>query len=708
MDPQRSHYYPHQQYTNNIVYPQLLSNPQPDNTHLPLPHDRESPQKQHQADSPPKSESKPQATFLTKLYALLERPENHHMIRWDAAGDHIIVEKPEQLALHVLPSIYRQSRFASFSRQLNIYGFMRKVNLRNVDPAIDDPDASTWSHPTLNRHSPPEVVANFKRRVPPRLPKTRKRPDDMSLVAPRSAVGLNPVSLTVPSSMPAIRGRARGFSAPGAFVSSQVGPHWNGQYNRTPLPPLTVPSDTGTAALAPYGHPSTHLASPTDDSSSHSSYASTYNNAVREPSGGLYLGSSAYSNPPPSQSTSSWEFPPLNASAVTSTTHSGPTLSSLLNHPSSNNNIGGGGGGGNNGGNNNGTGNGGYGSRLSISTSQVQPFNSLSMPSSSSLSPDSRPTTGYSGTSSMSSLPYEPHSPSDPNGRDYDHSHAHHSVQHHHHHHHHPDSRPLTPGGSLSRPHSANKGGNGTPYAGSNGNTGSNGLPGMRRGRRHSQAVSPYPSPYEPDTRPLSAPDASNLPRTKSLMTLSMPDSNYYLPPAQAEFAYSPTPTGHDHHNHHHPGVHGTNAMDTTGSNGPWNGTTSRIRPSTSQSSLSAASHSSSSAANTPPTLDSSYSDTTTTDMHRFSSSGSSSEAVSPEFRWLAMSDGEDHQHHQPPPHHEPSILLPPLPSSTPLHLSSLQPLATMSIDSASPTPTTTTTNATNAHVFYKSDGVCV
>lgn len=86
------------------------------------------------------------------------------MIRWDPAGDHIIVERPEQLALHVLPSVYRQSRFASFSRQLNvsrlhlhpesdsfvivrvsqIYGFMRKVNLRNVDPAIDDPDASTW------------------------------------------------------------------------------------------------------------------------------------------------------------------------------------------------------------------------------------------------------------------------------------------------------------------------------------------------------------------------------------------------------------------------------------------------------------------------------------------------------------------------------------------------------------------------------------
>lgn len=42
------------------------------------------------------------------------------MIRWDPQGEHIIVEKPEQLAIHVLPSVYRQSRFASFSRQLNV------------------------------------------------------------------------------------------------------------------------------------------------------------------------------------------------------------------------------------------------------------------------------------------------------------------------------------------------------------------------------------------------------------------------------------------------------------------------------------------------------------------------------------------------------------------------------------------------------------
>ncbi|KAF8520095.1 hypothetical protein JB92DRAFT_1927568 [Gautieria morchelliformis] len=302
-------------------------------------------------------------------------------------------------------------------------------------------------------------------------------------------------------------------------------------------PALTVPSEAG----GQYGHSSNHLTPPSDEPPSHTAYSSAYQSsgtpAVREPS--MYLSSSTYGSNP-SNSNHHWEFPPLNTPAASSTPHSGPSLSSLLNHtnvPS-----------------------GGYGARLSISTNQVQPYSSVSLPtshSSSSMSPDSRPTTGYSGTSSMSSLPYEPTSPSDQeNGRDYDHTH----------------SRPLTPG-SLSRPHSANKGN----YAASSGSLSS------RRGRRHSQAVSPYPSPYEPDSRPLSAPDSS-LPRAKSLMALSSSVDNYYMQPAQAEFAYSPAPQDGGHQD----------VMD-----GSWGA--NRVRPSTSQSSLSAASHSSSSAANTPP-----------------------------------------------------------------------------------------------------------
>lgn len=131
-----SSYSPTQQ---SQIYPPALPQQSQHSAHS------QSPEEHDDGDAtPPKSadaqklETKPQATFLTKLYAyagllfttafllifsqhsLLERPEYQSMIRWDAAGEQIIVERPEQLALHVLPSIYRQSRFASFSRQLNV------------------------------------------------------------------------------------------------------------------------------------------------------------------------------------------------------------------------------------------------------------------------------------------------------------------------------------------------------------------------------------------------------------------------------------------------------------------------------------------------------------------------------------------------------------------------------------------------------------
>jgi hypothetical protein len=64
------------------------------------------------------------------------------MIRWDPAGEHIIVERPEQLALHVLPSIYRQSRFASFSRQLNV----RCFDFLGTNSSIKKKLSDLWIH----------------------------------------------------------------------------------------------------------------------------------------------------------------------------------------------------------------------------------------------------------------------------------------------------------------------------------------------------------------------------------------------------------------------------------------------------------------------------------------------------------------------------------------------------------------------------------
>ena len=189
-----------------------------------------------------------------------------------------------------------------------------------------------------------------------------------------------------------------------------------------------------------------------------------------------------------------------------------------------------------------------------INTSYGSPFSSIPMQgehSASSVSPDSRPTTGYS-MSSVSSMPYQD---------DYSRP----SSSHH---------RPISP----SRPHSSKSSFN-------------SGSLSVRRARRHSQAMSPYPSPYDhTDQRPSTSPQpvdehqSSGIPRVRSMIQLPSVDP-YSFNPSQAEFAYSAA-VGHT-------------SMDSMNDSHGWghrNG-----RPSTSTSSISAASHTSSSQANTPP-----------------------------------------------------------------------------------------------------------
>ncbi|KAH9943077.1 HSF-type DNA-binding-domain-containing protein [Epithele typhae] len=542
--------------SSSVVYPpQLLptqpslSEPHsPDASSHPSPRDSQSPKQenavaQKQDGSAQQQPAKPQATFLTKLYALLERPENHHMIRWDQAGEHIIVERPEQLALHVLPSVYRQSRFASFSRQLNIYGFMRKVNLRNVDPAIEDPDASTWSHPTLNRHSSPDVVANFKRRVPPRLPKPRKRDNDLAqLPPPRSAIGTGHLPLSIPAGdlSPYKGGRARGFSAPGSFTplgQPGAGP-WGTSYPRSTLPPLNVPSDAPSlsshGSLYSQSSHTLHPVSPTEDTQSSGFSSMTYSSSGRE---SMMLPSPSSYQYPDQQS--NWSFSPSSASNA----HSSGSLSSLLN-PSSN----------------------GYSGSARPQPSAINTYSSSSYApigrghhSAGPVSPDSRPTSGYSA-SSMSSLPtpYE-----DSNAGHYSHDYSRPGSGHH---------RPMSP--SSSRPPSSKSYANGSGLS-------------IRRERRHSQAMSPYPSPYSehPSQRPSTSPhppddhgSSGAIPRVRSMIQLPSVEASYSFNPAQGDFAYAV-----DENGSHGSGLYG--AMPSRS-----------VRPSTSASSLSTTS----SAANTP------------------------------------------------------------------------------------------------------------
>jgi len=411
----------------------------------------------------------------------------------------------------------------------------------------------TPAHPTLNRHSPPEVVANFKRRVPPRLPKPRKRDmqEHASIPPPRTAIAMGPVSLTVPSSVAhanhnklvssSAAGRARGFSLPSTMapLNQTNNTGWGSNYNRSALPPLMVPSDPPHLSQSNGIYSAPHTLHPTEDTQSSNFHLSTYSGSTRD----LVVPSTQYSNTTTEQNSWSTFNNSYNGS---SSSHNG-SLSSLLN-PSHN----------------------GYSRPApTINTSYASPFSSLPLQgehNASSLSPDSRPTTGYS-MSSVSSMPYQDDY-SRPNS-------SHH--------------RPISP----SRPTSSKS------------NYGPGSLS-IRRARRHSQAMSPYPNPYDqteqqrPSTSPTPIDDhqtqgGSGIPRVRSMIQLPSVDP-YSFSNSQADFAYSAIPNHHQPQQHHHHQVAHAASMESM--NDGWG---RNVRPSTSTSSISAASHTSSSQANTPP-----------------------------------------------------------------------------------------------------------
>lgn len=469
---------------------------------------------------------------------------------------------------------------------------MRKVNLRNVDPAIDDPDASTWSHPTLNRHSPPEVVANFKRRVPPRLPKPRKRDlqeQQQIIPPPRSAIpglGTSNLPLSVQSSgMNGSKisnhvGRSRGFSAPGSFtpLSGSTPGGWSSNtYPRSALPPLTVPSEPHHN----YGH---HSLSPSDESPTSSAYHypsraepllhHTYN-YPDSPGSQWYPNGSASSSH--NGSLSSLLNPSSNGSGTVYTQHSRPT-------PTIN-------------------------TAVHSSSSYNSPFSSVPLHASehphsaSSLSPDghSRPATGYSASYDDYESSSRPHS----------------------------SHRQICPP-SSPRPSSSSR----SPY---HSNSHSSMI--IRRHRRHSQVMSPYPSPYEhgggssssgsltEHQRPSSSPQPdmhhghhnthnghghysthnhgmSSLPRVRSMMQLSSDTSSsspYAYSNAHDQFAYSPIPSAASASSTSVPSLTSMPSSSSISSMSSMHDYGSRHpnRPGTAASSMSVAS--SSSQANTPP-----------------------------------------------------------------------------------------------------------
>ncbi|EPE08149.1 heat shock transcription factor [Ophiostoma piceae UAMH 11346] len=67
--------------------------------------------------------------FVQKLSSFLEEQKNTELIRWSENGDSFIVMDEDEFAKTLIPELFKHNNYASFVRQLNMYGFHKRVGL---------------------------------------------------------------------------------------------------------------------------------------------------------------------------------------------------------------------------------------------------------------------------------------------------------------------------------------------------------------------------------------------------------------------------------------------------------------------------------------------------------------------------------------------------------------------------------------------------
>lgn len=108
--------------------------------------------------------------FLAKLWALVNDPTCDHLIAWDPSGGSFHVYDQARFAREILPRYFKHNNFASFIRQLNMYGF-RKLSTIEHGSLKNERDDIEFAHPSFIRGQ--DTLLEFiKRRAPENQPKT--------------------------------------------------------------------------------------------------------------------------------------------------------------------------------------------------------------------------------------------------------------------------------------------------------------------------------------------------------------------------------------------------------------------------------------------------------------------------------------------------------------------------------------------------------
>lgn len=83
---------------------------------------------------------KSRPTFVNKLWNMINDDSNFGLIQWSDDGRSFVVTNKEELVHEVLPKYFKHSNFASFVRQLNMYGWHKVQDIKSgsIQNSFDD------------------------------------------------------------------------------------------------------------------------------------------------------------------------------------------------------------------------------------------------------------------------------------------------------------------------------------------------------------------------------------------------------------------------------------------------------------------------------------------------------------------------------------------------------------------------------------------
>jgi len=115
--------------------------------------------------------SQPSITaFLAKLWALVNDSSCDDLIAWDPSGGSFHVYDQARFSREILPRYFKHNNFASFIRQLNMYGFRKISNIEHGSLKSEGDDIE-FAHPSFIRGQD-TLLELIKRRAPDNQPKS--------------------------------------------------------------------------------------------------------------------------------------------------------------------------------------------------------------------------------------------------------------------------------------------------------------------------------------------------------------------------------------------------------------------------------------------------------------------------------------------------------------------------------------------------------